>query len=164
MIETYDTPVSIKYRGQDYPVFLDSRGLFHATVQGQELSAQTFSELRAKAEKISRVKVDIPFTYLDERSRYSWESVDATLRDGSSTGFHVDGGLLLAWPGQNRTEKVRDLSEAMERLSDEDRDQLQSLLDTRASATKAIKEFKKAHKIDLTQLTREAVDQAGSDA
>jgi hypothetical protein len=108
-------PKPIEIDGQTFEVRVTDDGAFRANLQGGEVGADTYNELREKLTRLSRkakVRLDLPITLLgvtqkpdpSKTTRHSWEKTQvlreaADTVDATVTGLHAqnqDVMLVLA--------------------------------------------------------------------
>lgn len=133
-----DTGTTIKVLGKPYPVYLRDEvpGRYEGMIfrmdlgNGQELDADSWKGLEAKARSFKDVRFDLPFT-----TRHGHE--------GSVTGFHAgNGSLLVRWAsGATDQRRKYQMEGSMPRLSPEDQAELKRLRDASTEAQKAWNEF-----------------------
>lgn len=131
--------LSINVCGQDYPVEVQSDGKFYARINGQLLSADTFAELKQKANR-AKVKISIPFS--QERSD--------SVRHGTVTGTHAaTGALLVRWDDGTTEQFSRYASgldrSPMPRLTGDEVLELELKLKNLRTAQEAVDAFREAH-------------------
>jgi hypothetical protein len=153
--------LTMEVRGKDYPVELTSYGIFVVTMDGDRYSAETYEGLRAKLMGVTRrksYKVSIPFCELV----YAGYGQDrhAEIRNATATGIHAKTrAVLIRWEDTGRADTIEGYNAIkMEPLSAEDGVAYIRLTEAHAAAQHALTEFRQAHKIDLRDAIRDAIE------
>lgn len=145
---------SITSRGKEFPVRLNARHEFYTELNGVEVTAPSYAELKEKLDKQPRAKLDVGFTQLKVNE----------ILTGTVTGVRMgrDEKLLVRWgDGRNSQEYRHSMSRVMRPLTRGETTELERLLADQLRAQRAVNEYITAHRMSMSQAVTDALAQAG---
>jgi hypothetical protein len=153
---------TFSHRGVEYPVYVDSHGMFSATVEDHDLQSPDLSTLFRYAEAVPRRKVAVRFQQVHQSHPGGrlGHGRAGTVSRGTATGFHATNvtSLLVDWDGApRRGTQTGSRMENTVQVTDADVAEIQQLLEAQHEANQAVARWIEAHQFDVHQAVRDAL-------
>ena len=154
----YHEAGTLKIKGVSYNVSVGDDGAWYAWPGGTKISAMTRSELGNAISRQTRkavTKVAVPFVQLNNER--------GTARRGTATGLHSrSGNTLVRWDDNGQAEQFPYYGQANVTgpLTDEQVEEWAAKRRQHQMLASELREFERAHKIELAKEVRAALDKA----
>lgn len=148
---------STEVRNQLFPIEVDTNGYFYSQLDGVEVSAKTYEDLKTKLGQLTATKparYAVPVTLLLEEER------TGRVRHGVWIGRHAaNKNHLIRWDGTKASEQFSDNNgrpssyrgnDLVRRLTDEEVTEWMQLVQAARDAQRACREFVKSRPLNLT--------------
>lgn len=146
-----DTGITLKIRGSEYPVSLDSSGIFSTTADDTALQAETLDKLRDQLITVTRESRRLAI-------RFSRESA-GRVRHGTITGIHAtQRAILVTWDGGAReTIDSYGATRLLTDLAAEDEAVILGLRQAETAAREQVTKFLESRKLDGWQTAKDVI-------